>query len=150
MEDHHQFHDRLEAFFLIEVFQPRRDPFDGFSGKGDAVEGLFKEIPDKIHLIPFQEDFVKQVLVELDGDLQDLFTFAFMRKPGMGNIGPDQDQFDIVDLFYATPDDPPYTLGVFYKIKFVLLVIVYWKIKLRFMPGKQRETICLCKRGTLF
>lgn len=86
---------------------------------------------------------MKEVFVELDGYLEDLFAFAFMGEPGMGNVRADEHQFQIVDLFHAVSNDAFDAAGIFDKIQFIFLMIVHRKVKLCFIPGKQRETIRL-------
>jgi len=87
---------------------------------------------------------MKKVLVELDRYLEDIFAFAFMGEPGMGDVRTDQHQFQVIDLFHAVAHDPFDAPGIFDEIQFIFLMIMHWKVKLCFMPGKHRETIRFC------
>lgn len=86
---------------------------------------------------------MKEVLVELDRYLEDLFAFAFMREPGMGNVRADQHEFQVIDLFDAVSDDAFDAAGIFDEIQLVFLMVVHREVKLCFIPGKHRETIRL-------
>jgi len=90
---------------------------------------------------------VKEVAVELYGYLEKI-GFTFMGEPGMRNIGPDKDQFPVFYLFHTVSDDAFDAFGVFDKIQFIFLMIMYGEVKLCLMPGKHRETIGLFKWGS--
>lgn len=84
---------------------------------------------------------MKEVFVELDRYFEDLFAFAFMGEPGVGDVGADEHQFQVVDLFHAVSDDAFDTAGVLDEIQLVLFMIMYGEVKLCFISGKHREAI---------
>ena len=92
---------------------------------------------------------MKQIAVELYRDLEEL-GLAFMGKPGMGNIGPYQDQLPVVDLFHAIPNDPLDAFGVLDEIQLIFLMIMYGKIERSFMAGEHGEAIGFLQRRSLF
>jgi len=83
---------------------------------------------------------MKEVLVELDRYLEDL-AFAFMGEPGVGDVGADKHQFEVIDLFDGVSDDAFDTAGVFDEVEFVFFMIMYGKVELCFISGKHREAI---------
>ena len=143
VQDGHQFQHGVEARLQFEFFEPGRYPPDRIAGEEDTFQGLFEEAPDGAQLGPFQKYFVKKVFVKLYRYLVDLFTFAFVCKPGMGYVRADQHQFKVLDLFHAVAHDPFDAPGVLDKIQFVFLMVMHREVKFCFIPGKHRETIRL-------
>jgi hypothetical protein len=150
VEDRHQLEHGVETFFFAERFEPRRDPFDSAARKGDALQRAFEQTADKIQLVPFEKDLVKEVAVKLNRDLEDALAFALVGKPGMRDVGTHEHQLQAVDLFHAAADDAADALGVFDKIQLVLLVIMHREIELGLIPGVQGEAIGFCQRWTFF
>jgi len=144
VEDGHQFQHGVEACLQLQRFELGGYVLDRFVGEEDAFQGLLEQVADGAQLRPFQEDLMEKVLVELDGDLEDLFALAFMGEPGMGDIRTDQHQLQVLDLFHAVSHDPFDAPGVLYEIQLIFLMVMHRKVKLRFIPGEQRETIRLC------
>lgn len=150
VEDGHQLEHGVEPFLFRQGFEPGRDAFDGPARERDAFERALEKTTDKIQLIALQEDLMKQVAVELDRELVDLFAFAFMGKPGVRNIGPHQYQLQVIDLLHAAADDTTDTRRIFDEIQLVFLMVMYREIEFRLVPGIQGEAISFCERWTFF
>lgn len=83
---------------------------------------------------------MKEVSMELDGYLE-YFAFAFVGEPGVRDVGADEDEFQVIDLFYAVSEDTFDPAGVFDEVEFVLFMIMHGEVKLCFISGKHREAI---------
>src|SRR5215831_13457074 len=102
---------------LVQLNDPRRQLLYCFFGEQDPPKALFQHRPDKTKLVPSQQLFIKQVLMELNGNFPDLFAFAVMGKPGMLQVRAYQYEFQLINFFNMVAYDAFGAPAVLYEIQ---------------------------------
>jgi hypothetical protein len=107
---------------VLQFLNAWRYPLNGFLRKQNAFKRFFKQLPDGTELRSFQKGFMKEVPMELDGDLEDLSALTFVGKPGMWNIGAYKHKFQVIDLLHTVTYYTLDPFGVFDKVQFIFFM----------------------------
>lgn len=149
VENAHELQYGIEALPGLQIFQPAAQGQRCFLGEEDAAFGALEHLPDKMQLIPPQHLFIKEILMELDGDLMDLGAFTFVVLPGMRQVGTNKHQVYIINFLHNVAD---YTTGAFcidHQVELQLFMVVQGEIELRFGPGKNGKAVTGGEGGNL-
>jgi hypothetical protein len=147
VEDGEEFQYRVEAVLLIEGEDAWSEGLGRFAGEENSFLGSFYHVADKAELIPAEEFVFEQVFVPLDRDLADLFAFALMGKPGVIEIGADEDQLHIIYAIDVIADNATSAFGIDDKIEFEFFMIMQGETEFFFDAGEDGEAVILRERS---